>query len=171
MFFDEFQERRLVYIARILAFGALIRNVPLATLMKEDQALLKDVLSDLVELGKRRSTLMQLATPFFCHVINDPALTQDGFDSFVWPAIVPLFTATAVMKEEEEEVKVEEDEAEGEEKKDEEEDAAVGKQQAVVTVSTLHIALLCAIKGFKTDFEFLDDMSCVVGVVLVSSID
>jgi len=135
-----------VYIARILALGAIIRTVPISSLIAEG-TLLADIIKDLVELGQRRSTLFELATPFICCVLEDEAVTPEIFESALWPCLIPLFTKT--------EVKVEEGEGG---------DDSVDKDKGICA---LRIAVQCSARGLKKDFEFLNDMDQIVRILLV----
>lgn len=151
-----------MYIARILACGAIIRVIPSPQLFN-DSELFKGVIEDLVEFGKKRSTLLELAAPFLCHILNSKHMTEAIFEEVIWPAILPLF-ANLVVKTE----KVKE-EVEGDEEVVEATPEDAEEKDSRDAAALLLIALTCHDKGLKMEFEFLNDIDRVVRILLVRS--
>lgn len=148
-----FQERRLIYIARILCSGSIIKSTIAAELSKTE--LLQNLLHDLVDLSLKKSSYFQLSTPFLVHLLSDNTLTQEVFDGIVWPKISELFVGSVGKKKK----KGADDDGE-----DEETDG-----DSVNMTCRAQLALCCKIGEYKLEVDgVVGDMEKIVRGLLVS---
>ncbi|ODN01611.1 hypothetical protein Ocin01_05090 [Orchesella cincta] len=151
------KERRLIYIARILCTGVIYRTSQVADLSK-DQEFLKASLTGIVDLSNKKSNYFQLATPFLSHLLQDTSLTQENFDTNVWPSFTPFFEGKAKKRKEED---ADEDE--------EEEEEETGTSD--ILCCKVLLALLCKNGGYKEEFECLKDAKKIAKSLLTCRIE
>lgn len=145
-----------MYVGRILSGGLILRTVSLPQLLEKPD-LLTGILEEAAELGGRRRQLLELATPFILHLLQQKEMTEEVFKERVWPSLLPLFHKEGVKKEEKEE-----EEEEGVEEGEEE-------PEGPISAASLEIALTAWARNLKKDFSFLHDLEKVVKTLLVST--
>lgn len=141
--------------------------------MSKDEGFLRAALHDLVDLSLKKSSYFQLATPFLAHVLRDNSMTQEVFDTLVWPSIGPLMveikgsSSKSSKKKNSKKKSGDDDEEERDDPGDgdDEEDEQEENSSSVNFACKVQVALACG--EYKKEFECLKDVRKIVKAFLV----